>query len=170
MNVINSRLTRRICPSVKTSRWLSVILFWAGFMLSLRIGELAIQAGAVPGAPPYVLALQADELKVGDAVPVFSARDQFGKEFKLAAGLRFLLVGFDMGAGKAANLKLADLGAGWLENHGAAYVLDIHTMPGIARVFALPKSGNTRTGSFSRRRKVCSRPFRASRIASPCWC
>ena len=170
MNVINSRLTRRICPSVKTSRWLSVILFWAGFMLSLRIGELAIQAGAVPGAPPYVLALQADELKVGDAVPVFSARDQFGKEFKLAAGLRFLLVGFDMGAGKAANLKLADLGAGWLENHGAATCWIFTPCPASRACSPCRKCGNTRTGSFSRRRKVCSRPFRASRIASPCWC
>jgi len=84
-------------------------------------------------------AAPAGELKVGDAVPAFSAKDQFGVEFKFAPGLRFLLLGFDMGASRPANLKLADLGAGWLEKHGAAYVLDIHTMPGIARVFALPK-------------------------------
>jgi hypothetical protein len=44
-----------------------------------------------------------------------------------------------MGASKAANLKLAELGPGWLEKQGAVYVLDIHTMPAIARVFALPK-------------------------------
>jgi hypothetical protein len=68
------------------------------------------------------------------------AQDQFGKEFKFAAGLHFLLLGFDMDTGKAANLKLADLGPGWLEKQGAAYVLDVHTMPAIiARVFALPK-------------------------------
>jgi hypothetical protein len=81
----------------------------------------------------------ADALKVGDAVPVFSAKDQFGKDFKLAPGLHFLLLGFDMGASKTANLKLTDLGAGWLEKHGAVYVLDIHTMPAVARLFAFPK-------------------------------
>jgi hypothetical protein len=86
-----------------------------------------------------VLSLQAGELRVGDAMPPFSARDQFGKDFKFAAGLHFFLLGFDMSTGKAANLKLAELGPGWLEKHGAVYVLDIHTMPGIARVFALPK-------------------------------
>ena len=87
----------------------------------------------------FGLSLQAGQLTVGDAVPAFSAKDQFGKDFKFAAGLHFLLVGFEISAGKEANLKLADLGPGWLEKHGAVYVLDIHTMPGIARVFALPK-------------------------------
>jgi hypothetical protein len=81
----------------------------------------------------------AGELAVGDAVPAFSAQDQFGKDFKFVPGLHFLLFGHDMATGKAANLKLADLGSGWLEKHGAAYVLDIHTMPAVARFFALPK-------------------------------
>jgi hypothetical protein len=81
----------------------------------------------------------AAELTVGDAVPMFSAKDQFGKDFKFEPGLKFLLLGFEMGIGKEANRKLADLGAGWLEAHGAAYVLDVHSMPAIARVFALPK-------------------------------
>ena len=85
------------------------------------------------------VALPAAELAAGDAVPAFSAKDQFGKEFKFAPGLKFLLLGFDMNAGKAANQKLANLGAGGLERYGAAYVMDIHTMPAVARVFALPK-------------------------------
>jgi len=103
--------------SIKATRWLAAILFNVAFVLSLPAGEL----------------------KVGDVVPAFSAQDQFGKEFKFAAGLHFLLLGFDMSSGKAANLKLADLGPGWLEKREAVYVLDVHTMPGIARVFALPK-------------------------------
>lgn len=82
---------------------------------------------------------QAAPLAMGEAVPAFAAKDQFGKEFKFAPGLQFLLVGFDMNAGKLANHKFAELGAGWLEAHGAAYVLDIHTMPAVARLFALPK-------------------------------
>ena len=83
--------------------------------------------------------LSAAQLAMGDAVPGFTAKDQFGKEFKFTPGLRFLLLGFDMSTGKLANHKLADLGAGWLEKQNAAYLLDIHTMPAVARLFALPK-------------------------------
>ena len=81
----------------------------------------------------------AAELAAGDAVPVFSAKDQFVRPFKFAPGLKFLLLGFDMTVGKAANQKLTNLGAGGLEHYGAAYVLDVHTMPAVARIFALPK-------------------------------
>jgi len=81
----------------------------------------------------------AGELVVGDAVPPFAAKDQFGKEFKLEPGLHCLMLGFDMNASKEANVKLSELGAGWLEKTNAAYVLDIHTMPAVARFFALPK-------------------------------
>ena len=103
--------------AVKALRRLALILFCIGFTVSIAAGEL----------------------KIGDAVPSFSAQDQFGKEFNFQPGLRFLILGFDMGAGKAANLRLSNLGAGWLDKQGAAYVLDIHTMPAIARVFAFPK-------------------------------
>lgn len=103
--------------AARAKRWLTLLLGCAACVFSLKAGELA----------------------VGDAVPVFSARDQFANEFHFQAGLRFLLLGFDMGASKAANLKLAALGPGWLEKQGAVYVLDIHSMPAIARVFALPK-------------------------------
>ena len=44
-----------------------------------------------------------------------------------------------MGCGKAANYKLAEQGAGFLEQHQAVCLMDIHTMPAIARMFALPK-------------------------------
>ena len=44
-----------------------------------------------------------------------------------------------MAASKSANQKLAAASAGFLEQHHAAYLMDIHTMPAIARVFALPK-------------------------------
>lgn len=44
-----------------------------------------------------------------------------------------------MSCAKSANHILADQGEGFLEKHGAAYLMDIHTMPAIARVFALPK-------------------------------
>jgi hypothetical protein len=86
-----------------------------------------------------VTSLSAGELVVGDPVPAFTAKDQFGKEFKFEQGLRFLLLGFDRSTSKQANHKLTGLGSGWLEKHGAIYVLDIHTMPSVARWFALPK-------------------------------
>lgn len=104
-------------PPMQTRRWLAWLVVWAAFTASL----------------------QAADLKIGDAVPAFSARDQFGNVFQLKAGLKYLLLGFDMAASKQANLKLAALGAGWLEKHQAAYVLDIHTMPAVARFFAFPK-------------------------------
>jgi len=66
----------------------------------------------------------AGELAVGDCVPAFSAKDQFGKEAKLGAPTRFLLLGLDMATSKAANIKLDALKVAWLEQHQAAYVLD----------------------------------------------
>ena len=85
------------------------------------------------------ISANATELAVGDSVPSFSAKDQFGKGFKFGPGLHFLLLGFDMSVGKKATTQLTALDPGWLERHSAAYVLDIHTMPTIGRVFALPK-------------------------------
>ena len=78
-------------------------------------------------------------LAVGDPVPAFSAPDQFGKEFNSTHQVRFLLVATEMACAKAADQKLAAMGPGFLEQHAAAYVLDIHSMPGIARFFAFPK-------------------------------
>ena len=86
-----------------------------------------------------LITVKAGELAVGDTVPAFAAKDAFGKEFRFAPGPKFLLLGFDMSASKSANQKLAKLGEGGLEKRGAIYVMDIHSMPGIARVFALPK-------------------------------
>lgn len=86
----------------------------------------------------------AGQLVVGDAVPVFSAKDQFGKEFSFTNGVQFLLIATEMACGKTANHKLAEQGAGFLEKNRAIYLMDIHTMPAIARVFALPKTSRDR--------------------------
>jgi hypothetical protein len=85
------------------------------------------------------LSARAVPLAVGDAVPAIAANDQHGVAFQFTNGIRFLLVATEMGASKSANQKLAAAGAGFLEQHHAAYLVDIHTMPAIARVFALPK-------------------------------
>lgn len=80
-------------------------------------------------------------LMVGDAVPAFAASDQHGRGFYFSStnGTQFLLVATEMACGKAANLKLAEQGASFLETNHAAYLMDIHTMPAVARLFALPK-------------------------------
>src|ERR1035438_1594197 len=82
---------------------------------------------------------RATELVVGDAVPAFSAKDQHGKEFVFTNGTQFLLVATERACGTSANHKLAEQGAGFLEKHQAVYVMDIHAMPFVARLFALPK-------------------------------
>ena len=76
---------------------------------------------------------------VGDAVPAFSAKDQFGTNFVFTNGVQFLLVATEMASAKSANSKLADQGTGFLEKHQAVYLMDVHTMPSIARFFAFPK-------------------------------
>lgn len=85
------------------------------------------------------VSVRAGQLSVGDAVPAIVANDQHGAAFAITNGIRFLLVVKEMAAAKSANQKLAAAGAGFLEQHHAAYLMDIHTMPAIARVFALPK-------------------------------
>ena len=79
------------------------------------------------------------QLAVGDAVPAIAANDQHGVSFIFTNGIRVLLVATEMGCAKSANKQLAEQGTGYLEKHQAAYLMDIHPMPGIARVFAFPK-------------------------------
>jgi len=76
---------------------------------------------------------------VGSSVSAFSANDQFGAPFKLGADCRALLISFDMATGKQANQQLSALGKDFLPQHHAVYVANIHEMPAIGRVFALPK-------------------------------
>jgi hypothetical protein len=78
-------------------------------------------------------------MAVGDAVPAFVAKDQHGKEFVFTNNVRFLLVATEREPGTSANNKIAAPGAGFLEKYQAVYVMDIHTMPGVAKLFALPK-------------------------------
>ena len=87
----------------------------------------------------FSLAASAAPLAVGDLIPVITATDQHGQAFNTTNGWQFLLVASEMACAKAANQDFAEEGAGFLEKHHAAYLLDIHTMPAIARFFAFPK-------------------------------
>lgn len=76
---------------------------------------------------------------VGDALPEISAQDQFGTNFILTTNVQFLLVAMEMDCSKVANQRLAPLGADFLKTNRAAYLMDVHTMPAVARFFAFPK-------------------------------
>ena len=78
--------------------------------------------------------------EVGKALAPFSAKDQHDQHFEFKSGaLRYLLVSHDMDTGKRANAALHAAGADYLPGKRAAYLANIHGMPGIGRVFALPK-------------------------------
>ncbi len=78
--------------------------------------------------------------EVGQSLANFSAKDQHEQAFEFkSASLRYLLVSHDMDTGKRANAALHAAGAAYLPGKRAAYLANIHGMPGIGRVFALPK-------------------------------
>ncbi|BCX47066.1 conserved hypothetical protein [Haloferula helveola] len=82
----------------------------------------------------------ADPYAAGEKIAAFSAKDQHKKDFTLdTKGTRFLLVSHDMDTGKAANAVLTTLGAHYLPGKKAVYMANIHGMPGVGRMFALPK-------------------------------
>jgi len=85
------------------------------------------------------LPVGAATLAVGDALPEIKAQDQFGTNFILTTNVQFLLVAVEMESSKVANQKLATLGADFLKNNSAAYLMDVHTMPSVARFFAFLK-------------------------------
>jgi hypothetical protein len=84
-------------------------------------------------------AAAAETLKTGDTVKRFSAKDQHGEAFELNPGINFLIVSFDMSTGKKANAFLASKGGAFLNDLKAVYVSNIHGMPAVGRLFALPK-------------------------------
>ena len=76
----------------------------------------------------------------GSKVQSFTAKDQHEQAFTLKpAETKFLLVSHDMETGKKANKALTALGKDYLGSKKAVYLANIHGMPGIGRMFAMPK-------------------------------
>ena len=76
----------------------------------------------------------------GQTIESFQAKDQFDKPFTFdSKTTKFLLVTHDMETGKKANAALTTLGKEYLGSKKAVYVANIHGMPGIGRMFAIPK-------------------------------
>jgi hypothetical protein len=97
---------------------------------------LALFLALVAGLPSAL----AEPYKTGSTVKPFSARDQHEQAYTFdAKNTRYLLVSHDMETGKKANGALTTLGKDHLSNKKAVYLANIHGMPGIGRMFALPK-------------------------------
>ncbi len=77
-------------------------------------------------------------LAMGDPVPAIIERPEWDK-ICIHQWHPLSPHGMEMDCAISANQKLAAKGAGFLEKYDAAYLMDIHTMPGIARLFAFPK-------------------------------
>ena len=76
----------------------------------------------------------------GADVEAFKAEDQYGTAFTFQpSATKFLLVSHDMDTGKKANAALTALGKDHLPGKKAVYVANINGMPGIGRMFAIPK-------------------------------
>lgn len=81
----------------------------------------------------------AEPYKAGDALAAFTTKDQHGKEYTFAPGVKTVVIAFTMGVGKDTNRFLEKQPADFLETHGAIFIANIHGMPGIGRTFAMPK-------------------------------
>ena len=76
----------------------------------------------------------------GQSVESFQAKDQFETAFTFKpSDTRYLLVSHDMDTGKKANAVLSPLGKDYLGSKKAVYMANIFGMPGIGRMFAMPK-------------------------------
>lgn len=76
----------------------------------------------------------------GQQVEPFTAKDQHEQAFTFKpADTRFLLVSHDMETGKKANAALTALGKDYLGSKKAVYMANIFGMPGVGRMFAMPK-------------------------------
>lgn len=76
----------------------------------------------------------------GDQVSGFQSETQHEQAYVLKpASVRYLLVSHDMDTGKKANAVLTTVGPDKLTAKKVVYVANIHGMPGIGRMFAMPK-------------------------------
>jgi hypothetical protein len=102
------------------------ILKLAGMALATAVFSIGLAIAA-----PY---------EKGQSVGTFQAKDQFENAFTFKpADTRFLLVSHDMETGKKANAALSPLGKEFLGSKKAVYMANIFGMPGIGRMFAMPK-------------------------------
>jgi len=99
-------------------------------LITIAVVTTGLALGAA-NAAPYA---------AGSKVEAFSAKTQHDKEYSFKpAETRFLLISHDMETGKKANAILTTVGPDNLTNKKVVYLANIHGMPGVGRMFALPK-------------------------------
>jgi hypothetical protein len=82
----------------------------------------------------------ADPYAKDSKIKAFSAKTQHDKDFTFKpADTQFLLVSHDMETGKKANAVLTTVGPDNLTKKKVVYLANIYGMPGVGRMFALPK-------------------------------
>jgi hypothetical protein len=102
------------------------------------INRLITTAAVITGFA--LCSAHADPYAKGSKVEAFSAKTQHDKEFPFKpADTLFLLVSHDMETGKKANAVLTTVGPENLTNKKVIYLANIYGMPGVGRMFALPK-------------------------------
>ena len=112
------------CAAMRTS----AISDYRSFFLPLLASALMIFPA---DAAPY---------ETGAKVEPFTSKDQHENAFTLKPSeTRFLLVSHDMETGKKANAVLTTVGPENLKRDKIVYLANIHGMPGVGRMFALPK-------------------------------
>ena len=84
-------------------------------------------------------AFAAEKYRAGDTFAAFTTKDQHEKEYSYPGGASVVIVSFEMGTGKAANAYFEKQPADFLDQHRALFIANIYGMPGIGRMFALPK-------------------------------
>jgi hypothetical protein len=104
----------------------------------VRIRSCARLALVLLGLAP--LAGHAQSVAVNDTLTPIVLEDQHGRPGGVDAATRAVLLSRDMDGGGLVREALATDGAARLERAGAAYVADVHAMPGLVRRFiALPR-------------------------------
>ena len=100
-------------------------------LLFLPLFAAALGAAESP-AEPY---------KPGDVFETIAVKDQHEKDARISpgSGTKHLIVSFSMSTGKDANRYFENKGATWLDENEAVFLANIYGMPGIGRVFAMPK-------------------------------
>ncbi|MEI6178720.1 MAG: FAD/FMN-containing dehydrogenase [Verrucomicrobiota bacterium] len=87
-----------------------------------------------------MITVKAAPYEKGQTLEPFQANDQYDNTFTLKPSeTHFLLVSHDMETGKKANAALTARGKDYLGTQKAVYVANIFGMPGIGRLFAIPK-------------------------------
>lgn len=80
-----------------------------------------------------------EKYKKSDVFTPFTTKDQHESSYTFEPGIKLVVVSFEMGSGKSANAFFEKQPADFLARNHAIFIANIYGMPGIGRMFALPK-------------------------------